>query len=327
MDKKFWFQKNVFVTGATGILGSSLTRKLVEFGANVTILMRDYVPMSLLLGSEQMKNVNVVHGALEDYFVLERTINEYEVDSVFHLGAQTIVGTANRSPLSTFESNIKGTWNVMEACRSSKLVKRIVVASSDKAYGDQEKLPYSEETPLQGRHPYDVSKSCSDLISHAYFYTYGLSIAITRCGNIYGPGDLNFNRLIPGTIRSVFFNESPIIRSDGTYIRDYLFVEDAVDSYLLLSENIGRNDVNGQAFNFSTKNKMNVLDIVNLIIKKMNSKLKPEIRNDANGEIKYQYLSSQKAKKVLGWEAKYSIEKGLDETIPWYVSYLKKRFS
>ncbi len=324
MKDSFWLQKNVFITGASGLLGSWLSTKFVELGANVTILMRDHIPNSLLVSSSKLNAVNVVHGGLEDYFVIERALNEYEIDSVFHLGAQTIVGTANRSPLSTFESNIKGTWNVMEACRNSQLVKRMVFASSDKAYGDQEKLPYTEETPLQGRHPYDASKSCSDLIVQSYFHTYGLPVSIARCGNIYGPGDLNFNRLIPGTIRSVVFNERPTIRSDGTYIRDYLFVEDVVDAYLYIGEKIGDKKVNGQAFNISTENKFRVLDIVNLVLKKMKSTLKPEILNQAKGEIKNQYLSTEKAKKVLNWESRYSIDEGLDKTIPWYIKYLKR---
>ncbi|HLD60199.1 MAG TPA: GDP-mannose 4,6-dehydratase [Candidatus Bilamarchaeaceae archaeon] len=324
MKDSFWLQKNVFITGASGLLGSWLSTKFVELGANITILMRDHIPNSLLVSSSKLNAVNVVHGGLEDYFVIERALNEYEIDSVFHLGAQTIVGTANRSPLSTFESNIKGTWNVMEACRNSQLVKRIVFASSDKAYGDQEKLPYTEETPLQGRHPYDASKSCSDLIVQSYYHTYGLPVSIARCGNIYGPGDLNFNRLIPGTIRSVVFNERPTIRSDGTYIRDYLFVEDVVDAYLCIGEKIGDKKVNGQAFNISTENKFRVLDIVNLVLKKMKSTLKPEILNHAKGEIKNQYLSTEKAKKILNWESRYSIDEGLDKTIPWYIKYLKR---
>jgi CDP-glucose 4,6-dehydratase len=324
MKSEFWFQKNVFVTGASGILGSWVTDFLVGKGANVTILMRDDVPASRLFESGSIKKVNVVRGTVEDYWVVERALNEYEVDTVFHLGAQTIVGAANRSPLGTFRSNIEGTWNVMEAARNSQLVKKVLFASSDKAYGDQEKLPYTEEAPLQGRHPYDVSKSCSDLIAQSYFHTYGLPVCVSRCGNLYGPGDLNFNRIIPGTIRSVFLREKPVIRSDGTYIRDYLYVKDAADAYLNLAEKMEDKGVAGQAFNFSTANKLSVSQVVEKVLKAMGSDLKPVILNEVKGEIKNQYLSSEKAKRLLGWEAKYSIEQGLKETVPWYLEHLKK---
>ncbi len=324
MKNEFWFQKNVFVTGASGILGSWVTDFLVGKGANVTILMRDDVPASRLFESGSINKVNVVRGTVEDYWVVERALNEYEVDTVFHLGAQTIVGAANRSPLGTFRSNIEGTWNVMEAARNSELVKKVLFASSDKAYGDQEKLPYTEEAPLQGRHPYDVSKSCSDLIAQSYFHTYGLPVCVARCGNLYGPGDLNFNRIIPGTIRSVFMKEKPVIRSDGTYIRDYLYVKDAADAYLNLAEKMENKGVAGQAFNFSTANKLTVSQVVEKVLKAMGSDLKPVILNEVKGEIKNQYLSSEKAKRLLGWEAKYSIEQGLKETVPWYLEHLKK---
>jgi CDP-glucose 4,6-dehydratase len=213
----------------------------------------------------------------------------------------------------------------MEAARNSELVERVVFASSDKAYGDHERLPYSEDTPLQGRHPYDVSKSCADLIAQSYFHTYGLPVCVARCGNLYGPGDLNFNRIIPGTIRSILLGQKPQIRSDGTYTRDYLFVKDAAQAYMVLAENMHRKEIVGQSFNFSTMNKITVLQLVKLILKEMGSKLESEVLNQAKGEIRHQYLSSEKAKKLLKWEAAYSIEKGLKETIPWYVDYIKKR--
>src|SRR3989344_3603151 len=223
----YWKGKSVFVTGATGILGSWLVKRLLADGATVTILKRDHVPQSELELSGAIKKVNIVHGSLEDYWTAERSLNEYEIDTCFHLAAQAIVQTSNRSPLPTFEANIRGTWNLLEALRHNPLIKRIVVASSDKAYGVSPKLPYKEDThALSGLHPYDASKSCCDMISQSYAHTFKMPIGIARCGNIYGPGDLNFNRIIPGTIRSVVFNERPTIRSDGTYIRDYLFVED-----------------------------------------------------------------------------------------------------
>ncbi len=322
--KGFWLEKNVLVTGASGFLGSWVVGELASKGANTTIIMRDLVPESMLFETGDYKKTRIVRGDFEDYWTVERAMNEYEIETVFHLGAQAIVGAANRSPVATFKANIEGTWNVMEAARNSKLVKKVVFASSDKAYGDQDKLPYTEEAPLHGRHPYDVSKSCADLIAQSYYYTYGLPVCITRCGNLYGPGDLNFNRIIPGTIKSVLLGEKPVIRSDGTYIRDYFFVRDAADAYIRLAENMGRKEVLGQAFNFSTANRITVLELVQKILKGMKSDLKPVILNEAGGEIKNQYLSSEKAKKLLGWEAKYPIEKGLKETIPWYVSFIKK---
>ncbi len=324
MIKNFWFQKNVLVTGGSGLLGSWLVDMLTEKGAALTILMRDDVPSSRLFETSVLKKANVARGELENYYEVGRTINEYEIDTVFHLGAQTIVGTANRSPISTFKSNIEGTWNVLEACRNAKLVKKVVIASSDKAYGDQEKLPYSEDTPLQGKHPYDVSKSCADLIAQSYYHTYKTPVCIARCGNIYGPGDLNFNRIVPGTIRSILDAERPIIRSDGTYVRDYIYVKDAAEAYVLLAENMEQKGILGEAFNFSTRNKMTVLEIVKSILKVMDSKLEPKILDEASAEIKKQYLSSEKAKKMLDWEARYAIEAGLRETIPWYIKYLKK---
>ena len=322
MNRDYWKNRNVFVTGCTGLLGSWLTKALIERGASVTGLIRDLVPKSNLNWSGFNDKINIVRGEVEDYFLLERTINEYEVDAVFHLAAQTIVTIANRNPLSTFDSNIKGTWNILEACRRSPLVKRIVVASSDKAYGDQEKLPYDENTSLEGRHPYDVSKSCSDLLCRAYFETYKLPVCLTRCGNFYGGGDLNFNRIIPGTIRSILNNEGPIIRSDGTLIRDYFYIEDAVEAYLLLTEKIEELNIQGEAFNFSNEIQVTVLELVNKVIKLMESDLKPKILNEVTNEIKHQYLSAKKAKEMLGWKPRYTLEEGLKKTIEWYRKFL-----
>ena len=318
MTDKFWKDRNVFVTGCTGLLGSWLTKALVERGANVVGLIRDLVPKSNLNWSGFNAKITIVRGEIEDYFLLERVINEYEIDTVFHLAAQTIVNIANRNPLSTFETNIGGTWNVLEACRRAPLVRRTVVASSDKAYGDQEELPYDENTPLAGRHPYDVSKSCADLLCRAYFETYKLSVCVTRCGNFYGGGDLNFNRIVPGTIRSVLNNEPPVIRSDGTLVRDYFYIEDAVEAYLLLAEKMENKDIHGEAFNFSNELQITALEIVEKIIAVMDSNLKPEILNEATNEIKHQYLSAQKAKLMLNWHPRYTLEEGLKKTIEWY---------
>jgi CDP-glucose 4,6-dehydratase len=320
MEIEFWKDRNVFVTGATGLLGSWLVDELLWRKANVICLVRDWVPNSLLFSSGSIERVTVVRGELEDYSVLLRCLNEYEIDSVFHLGAQTIVGTAARSLLSTFEANIRGTWNLLEACRMcASLVKRIVVASSDKAYGTQEMLPYTEDMPLQGRYPYDVSKSCADLITQSYHQTYGLPVAITRCGNLFGGGDLNFNRLIPGTIRAVLRDEPPVIRSDGTYIRDYFYVRNAVDGYLRLAECLVDPGLHGQAFNFGTETPLSVLEVVQIILEIMDKKsLVPRIFNEANHEIHQQYLDCSKARVLLDWQPKFSLAEGMQETIGWY---------
>lgn len=294
----------------------------MEREANVIGLVRDLVPKSNLNWSGLDKKIVTVRGEVEDYFLLERIINEYEIDAIFHLAAQTIVTIANRNPVSTFKSNIEGTWNILEASRRSPLVRRIVVASSDKAYGDQNKLPYNENTPLEGRHPYDVSKSCADLICRAYFETYELPVCVTRCGNFYGGGDLNFNRIVPGTIRSVLDNKRPVIRSDGTFLRDYFYIKDGVESYLLLAEKMEDKRLHGEAFNFSTERPMTVLEIVDKILQAMDSHLEPVILNEVTNEIKDQYLSAQKARKLLGWRPLYTLEEGINETVEWYKSFL-----
>ncbi|MTI85031.1 MAG: NAD-dependent epimerase/dehydratase family protein [Firmicutes bacterium] len=315
----YWKYKNVFITGCTGLLGSHLTEQLTKQGANVVGLVRDYVPKSRVFSEELNNNMIIVRGNIEDYNLLARAINEYEIDTVFHLAAQTIVSIANKNPLSTFESNIKGTWNVLDACRQNSGVKRIVIASSDKAYGDQEVLPYIEETSLQGKHPYDVSKSCSDLIAHTYYYTYRLPVCITRCGNFYGAGDLNFNRLVPGTIRSALHGESPVIRSDGSFIRDYFYVKDGAEAYMLLAQKMDDLPIHGEAFNFSNELQITVFELVRKILSLMNcSHLKPIIKNEVTEEIRHQYLSTEKAKHILGWQPTYSLDQALKETIEWY---------
>lgn len=324
MVSTFWNNKNVFITGGTGFLGSYLVKKLVNYGANVTILVRDYIPQSNIYVGEEYKKVNVVHGALEDYLLIERTLGEYEIDTVFHLAAQAIVGVANRNPLGTFKSNIEGTWNILETARKSPLIKQVIVASSDKAYGDQEKLPYDENMPLQGKHPYDVSKSCADLIAQTYYETYKLPVCITRCGNLYGGGDLNFNRIIPQSIQSILNNEAPVIRSDGSFIRDYFYIEDAVDAYINLAEKVVELNLGGQAFNFSNEIQLTVLELVNKILKIMGSSMKPIILNQGSNEIIHQYLSAKKARTVLGWSPNYTIDEGLSKTIEWYKDFLKK---
>ena len=321
----FWSDRPVLVTGATGLLGSWLVPELIQRGALVTVLVRDLVPRSKLYEEKWQEQVNVVRGCIEDLAVLERTINEYEIDTVFHLAAQTIVGVANREPLATFEGNIKGTWNILEACRRVGCTSRIVVASSDKAYGDQEVLPYDENTPLQGEHPYDVSKSCADLISHTYYKSYNLPVCITRCGNFYGGGDLNFNRIVPDTIRSALQDKPVTIRSDGSYIRDYFYVKDGVLAYLHLAEQMDRKEIWGEAFNFSNELQITVLELVQNILSIIGkTHLVPVILNQANNEIKHQYLSAEKARQLLGWRSHYSLEQGLKETIDWYEKFCLK---
>ena len=323
-SKNFWTDRNVFVTGATGLLGPWLTQELLSRGAHVVALIRDWTPRSKLFADGLYGRVASVRGDVEDLALLERALNEHEIDTVFHLAAQTIVSTANRNPLSTFETNVKGTWNLLEACRRSPTVKKIVLASSDKAYGDQTVLPYKEETALEGRHPYDVSKSCADLISRAYFETYGLPVCVTRCGNFYGGGDLNFNRIVPGTIRSVLRGERPVVRSDGSFIRDYFYVEDGARAYLHLAERMGDKKIDGEAFNFSNELQIPVLGIVQEVLRLMDRQdLSPVILNEARGEIKHQYLSAEKARKVLGWQPSFSLEDGLKKTIAWYVDHFK----
>jgi CDP-glucose 4,6-dehydratase len=319
----FWRDRPTFVTGATGLLGGWLVRRLVDAGADVVCLVRDWVPRSELLGGPLAQRVRMVRGDVRDQELLERALGEYEIDTVFHLAAQTIVGVANRNPVSTFESNIGGTWSLLEACRRSPKIGAVVVASSDKAYGDQEKLPYDEDTPLEGRHPYDVSKSCADLIAKSYAITYGLPVVITRCGNFYGGGDLNWNRLVPGTIRSILRGDRPVIRSDGTLIRDYFYVEDGADAYIHLAEALRtKPELKGEGFNFSNELQLTVLDLTKRILDRMGSRLQPVILGEASNEILHQYLSAAKARRVLGWSARYTLDEGLDRTIRWYREWL-----
>jgi len=323
-SKNFWRDRAVFVTGATGMLGGWLVRRLQESGASVICLIRDWVPQCELVRTGLIESVVVVRGDVEDRDLLERAFGEYEIQTVFHLAAQTIVTIANRNPISTFETNVRGTWNLLEACRRSAKIEAIVIASSDKAYGNQPALPYSEDMPLQGRHPYDVSKSCADLISQSYAATYQLPVAITRCGNFYGGGDLNWNRVVPGTIRSTIRGERPIIRSDGQYVRDYFYVEDAAMAYILLAERLASDPkVRGEAFNFSNESQVTVTELVNLILRKMGSNLEPEIQNQVSNEIRHQYLSAKRARQMLQWTPQFTLDQGLDRTIPWYREVLQ----
>jgi CDP-glucose 4,6-dehydratase len=322
----FWRDRPVFITGATGIIGYWLVKALLERSASVVALVQDADPQSELYRSGDIQKVFVVNGELEDLWTLERIVNKHEADTVFHLGAQALVGIAHRFPIPTFETNIRGTYNLLEACRLHRdIVQRVVVASSDKAYGEQPELPYTEDMALNGRHPYEVSKSCADLISQSYYHTYGLPVAIARCGNVYGGVDLHWNRIVPGTIRAFLRGERPIIRSDGAYVRDYIYVKDVVRAYMMLAESVGDKRVQGEMFNFSSERPIAVLDLVSTIQRLMQcEQLQPDIRNSAEGEIRNQHLSAQKARRILGWQPQFDLEDGLRETIAWYQAFLRQ---
>lgn len=324
LNKSFWRDRPTFVTGGTGLVGSWLVRRLIEAGADVVCLVRDWVPQSEMVRAGYIEKVKVVRGDIRDRDVLERALGEFEIDTVIHLAAQTIVTIANRNPISTFETNIAGTWNLLEAsCRSPK-VKQIVVASSDKAYGDQENLPYDENTPLQGQHPYDVSKSAADLIAYTYAKSFDLPVVVTRCGNFYGGGDLNWNRIVPGTIRSILRGQRPVIRSDGKYIRDYFYVEDGAAAYMLLAEQLAsRRELKGEAFNFSNEIQVSVREIVDRVLKLMKSNLQPEILNEVSNEIRHQYLSAEKARRMLNWKPIFNLDEALALTIDWYKEFFR----
>jgi CDP-glucose 4,6-dehydratase len=310
------------VTGGSGFLGSHVVGMLVDLGANVVVLVRDDVPPTPVAQRWQGR-VSVVHGAVEDQGTVERMLGEYEVVTLFHLAAQTQVQVANENPISTFTANIAGTWSVLEASRKSPRVAQILVASSDKAYGEQPMLPYSEDMPLLGVHPYDVSKACADLLASSYADSFHLPVAVTRCGNFFGPGDTNWERLVPGTIRSLVEGRRPVIRSDGTLTRDYLYIVDAARSYLQLAEALAEHpEVAGQAWNFSAERPVSVTELVEMLQIAVGSKLEPDIKATANNEIEHQYLSAAKARQVLGWKPGHTLEEALILTVRWYRDYL-----
>lgn len=322
---RFWQDRRVFVTGSTGLVGSWLVEKLVKLQADVVVLVRDWVPQSRLLQSDAFKKIIVLRGDLSTAHFLERVLAEYEIKTVIHLAAQTIVPISNKNPLSTFESNIAGTWNLLEACRQCRGIESIVVASSDKAYGAALDLPYQENTPLKAVFPYDVSKACADMISTAYAKTWDLPIAITRCGNFFGGGDLNWSRIIPGTIRSILREQRPVIRSNGELVRDYIYVEDAVSAYLTLAQALTEKPaLKGEAFNFSTESPITALNMVQKILQLMDSMLTPLVLDTSTAEIQAQYLSAAKARNLLGWQAQFNLDDGLKKTIAWYHSLLKE---
>ncbi len=321
----YWNNKRVFVTGATGLVGSWLVERLYAAGADVIILVRDQNPLGKLYHSSTFQNITVVHGDLSDIARLSRILAEYDISTVFHLAAQTLVGVALKDPIGTLESNVRGTWNLLEAARLTTQPV-VITASSDKAYGESADLPYVESHPLKGKYPYDVSKSCSDLISTMYASTYDLRVGITRCGNLFGGGDLNFSRIIPGCIKSTWNNQRFRIRSDGKFVRDYIYVEDAINGYLQFARQLETNKkLQGEALNFSLDKKLNVLDLTHKITSLMGRPdLKPIIENQVSGEIRQQYLNSDRARKLLNWQPHYALDNGLTKTIKWYEDHFNK---
>ncbi|MHB8573031.1 MAG: NAD-dependent epimerase/dehydratase family protein [Candidatus Dormibacteria bacterium] len=318
----FWRGRPVLVTGATGLLGSWLASALVTLEADVTVFVRDPEPASELYRSGTVEQVRLFQGELEDYFAVQRAVVASSADAVFHLGAQALVPHAARMPLDTIRSNVLGTANVLEACRATDRVTRLVVASTDKVYGEQGER-YTESTPLAGSHPYDASKVAADVLARSYALTYGLPVALMRCGNLYGGGDLNWSRIVPGTIRSLLRGERPVVRSDGTPVRDYLYVQDAAWGYLDLARRLDDASLRGEAFNLSPESEVSVLEVVDLLRRLINrADLEPSVLGEASGEIQYQTLSSQRAREVLGWSPRWALEDALRETIAWYERYL-----
>lgn len=326
MEKiNFWENRKVFVTGGNGFLGSWLVNELLDKDAEVIVLIYEEDPRSNFYKWNLDKKTIQIRGKIEDYPLLKSIINKYEIETIFHLAAQPLVTVALRDPLHTFESNIRGTYNLLEACRHSQLIKEIIIASSDKAYGDHKKQPYTEEHALQGKHPYDVSKSCADLLAQAYSKTYKLPIIITRSGNFYGGGDLNFDRIIPHAIAQYLKNKAPELRSDGSHIRDYVYIKDVVSAYISLAENLKEKNLSGEAFNFGWGKGYSVLEIIETIRNLMKSDIKPKILNTAKAEIQEQYLNAEKISRVIEWSPKYTIEEGLKESIEWYKDFLNNK--
>ena len=319
----FWSDRPTFITGGTGLVGGWLVKRLLELDADVVCLVRDDVPTSMLYQSGDAQRVRTVRGDVRDQALLERALGEYEIATVFHLAAQTIVGIAQRNAVSTFETNIGGTISLLEACRRSPKVGQVMVASSDKAYGDADVLPYNESTPLRGVHPYDASKSCQDLVTQSYAKAFAVPAIITRCGNFFGGGDLNWNRIVPGTIRSILRGEAPVVRSDGSLVRDYVYIEDGVSAYLTAAERLADDPrLRGEAFNFSNEQPLSALTLVSHITKMMRSDLTPVVRGENSGEIREQYLDSLKARTILGWKPSFDLHAGLERTIGWYREFL-----
>ena len=318
--------RNILITGYEGFLGSHLTKTLLGYGANVFGLDILTHRKQTILTDGDFAKIKITKGSVENFSLVLKIIKENKIEFIFHLAAKSLVSDCLQKPIRAFSTNIKGTWNILEASRNSNTIKEIIIASSDKAYGSCCELPYKENTPLSGNHPYDVSKSCTDLIAQSYFHTYKLPVCVTRCGNFFGGGDLHFNRIVPGTIKSILKNERPVVRSNGLLIRDYIYVKDVVEAYLSLAEKMDDEKIVGQAFNFSTDKPFSVLEIIEEISKvTKNSRLKPVILNNATNEIPNQHLSSEKARTLLNWEPKYGVRGGLEETYLWYRKFFEEQ--
>lgn len=317
MDSNFWQKKKVLITGYEGFLGSNLTKTLLSCGARIWGLDIKTHRKETILSERELSKISVIKGSVENFALVSKIVKENKIGFIFHLAASAIVGDCLENPIRAFSTNIKGTWNILEVCRNNKHIEAVIIASSDKAYGSAKKLPYSEDTPLTGEHPYDVSKSCADLIAYAYYHTYGVPVAVTRCGNIFGPGDFNFSRIVPEAIRCALSGEELIIRSDGKFTRDYVYVDDIVNGYIMLTEQLKKKKLAGEAFNFSDENPMFVIDLVENIYELVGKKPKYKILNEAKYEIKNQYLDSTKARKILGWKPEWTLKEELEETIDW----------
>lgn len=322
MNKRFWKNKKVLITGFEGFLGSNLTKALIRSGAKIFGLDIKVNRKHTILAPKDYRRIKAIKGSVADLKLVKDIINRNKIEVIFHLAAEAIVGECHKRPRKAFSTNIEGTWNILEVCRNSENIQAVVIASSDKAYGSHSKLPYTEKAPLQGKHPYDVSKSCADLLADTYAYTYGLPVAVTRCGNIYGPGDFNFSRLIPEAARCILTGKQLLIRSDGKFTRDYVYVDDITDGYILLAEKLQKLKLRGEAFNFSDENPIGVIELVNKIFGAAGKKPNYKILNQARYEIRDQYLASAKARRVLNWKPLHSLEKGLKKTLGWYSLFL-----
>jgi len=324
MDTKFWKNKKVLITGYEGFLGSHLTKALLDLKANIYALDILIRRKQTILSKKDLDKINIIKASVENFLLLSEIIKKNKIEIIFHLAAKSLVGQGLQKPIISFSTNIRGTWNILEASRNSNSVKAIIVASSDKAYGNQKNLPYKETLPLCGDHPYDVSKSCADLICYTYYHTYDLPVAVTRCGNVYGPGDFNFSRIIPDTIRCALSGKTLLIRSNGRFIRDYIFIDDIINGYILLAEKLQKLKLGGEAFNFSNENPVTVIELVKKIYQLIGKKLSYRILNEARYEIEHQYLSSKKARKTLSWKPNYGLDRGLNLTVDWYRGLLGK---
>lgn len=322
----YWQDRKVLITGYEGFIGSWLVKFLLSFGAKIWGLDIKTHRKQTILSDKELNKVNIIKGNVENFPLVSKIIKESKIEFIFHLAAKSLVGDCLKKPIKAFSTNIKGTWNILEASRNSNTIEVVIIASSDKAYGIQNRLPYREESPLVGSHPYDVSKSCADLLAYAYFHTYNLPVCVTRCGNVFGPGDFNFSRIVPDIIRSIIKDRTLIIRSDGKFTRDYIYVKDVVTGYLTLAQKMQRLRLFGEAFNFSNEKPISVLNLVKIIAEfNGQGKANYEITNKAKYEIKHQYLSAKKARQILKWSPQYNLEEGLKETIKWYKDFLSKR--